>query len=1338
MTNWLRTLLIGGAAAAVVAVGAYFAAPYVRQMLGGTTTTALTGPFTKAAYDANGTPIVGPVHPGDAIQYVLSYAPPASGTSGPATITDTLSANQSYVAGSIQAPGWTWNPSLPYSVGNQTTYSNPGITPSGFLMNVPPPSGSTGTLASPAGDGFTPVPVSAVGHVYSIWHHKPNSALDHTGIMCWKLADFSPCSAAFPINGILGVDATPIWPRAVVVGSKIYFPAGQLSGLTVMEIGVGCWDASSDTSCPFFPVGASVPWNSSMSGSLFSAYIAGLAVDPVTPTHLFLSGNNHIYCVDVSASPTLCLGWSSPPLTGITPIQGLNDLIAGEGSSASQMFVEYNGNTSSPHVACRVMSTGANCPSWSVSSGSAEAIPAALPPPTSVTVINSYGTHPYTANYQILSPMPDTSGSNVVAICDHQALVGAPSCIDTSNGQAHTMPPIFSTLVTLGGPFNGDDDGYNPFSGDAPNGHARQTIAAFHIPGTAQVLYPGYITVNRPFCFDFQTMAACSSFSPDWSSDSTSSASNTTMLRDYGYAVDPTDPAHCLLGLGHAEVVWRFDHNGKTVGGDCNHTAQQPTAQTFHIDMDQYCFNKPQHVTWTNVEIIGRPSALNGGTFVIKDGSGNVLETINVSPTPLTGGEIYPLSIPPVSASGAVTVEFTPSYNGNPPPTAAYQIKLDYVADVNPQICYRVTIKDCTDGVAQADITNKAVYTDPVATHEADVNVGKPLGGKCGPQPCLVLHSALAANGDGTGTLALTGSGPPGFTAKNVTVLSLTPGVTVLPPASHNFPGGNINGTWNLSGLAPGQTITLEATATQPGAGDKGADKCCTSIIILTVPQSTKVDIGIQKTAKKIEPTAVQPGGWQFTVQVTNIGSAITAPAGIVVTDLVPAGLSFTSASGTDWNCGSTFPINSGGTLSCTYTGTAQIAAGAPLPPITIIASELGIPWTQNCASVAFNRETKYSDGNSENNKSCVTGGQQQGQTGGVKVTKKVSSDGIDTSALTFHANLACQPGATTALSLNQMDEYEQTISGLPAGSVCSVTESPPPVPTATKGRDCQWSTTYPNGTQTTVQFAATSMLQILNTLTCGEQNKCDPRSANAESGKCICLYPGMTLNRNETSCSCPNGEALQPGKGCVPPQTLCTGDAHWNGHKCAVCNDGRVWDEHKSTCATSLVCETQSTLPSNGKCLCRYGHMLRDDETSCACPIGSVLVPGLGCEVQQHAACDEASTRADGGKCMCRYDGMTQDAPNHCMCPQGTTLQEGQGCKISCPNSSMTRNTKGECQCPKDQRLKNGVCVKKRSLFGKILDNVHVGVGVGGSTSSPGKTKTQDPRPQQNGVDGR
>ncbi len=63
-----------------------------------------------------------------------------------------------------------------------------------------------------------------------------------------------------------------------------------------------------------------------------------------------------------------------------------------------------------------------------------------------------------------------------------------------------------------------------------------------------------------------------------------------------------------------------------------------------------------------------------------------------------------------------MTVEFTPNYGSNSPPTTDYQLKLNYTADSSPQICYKTTIKDCSDALSQGPVTNKAVYTDANGT----------------------------------------------------------------------------------------------------------------------------------------------------------------------------------------------------------------------------------------------------------------------------------------------------------------------------------------------------------------------------------------------------------------------------------------------------------------------------------------------------------------------------------------------------------------------------------------------------------------------------------------------
>ncbi len=96
----------------------------------------------------------------------------------------------------------------------------------------------------------------------------------------------------------------------------------------------------------------------------------------------------------------------------------------------------------------------------------------------------------------------------------------------------------------------------------------------------------------------------------------------------------------------------------------------------------------------------------------------------------------------------------------------------------------------------------------------------------------------------------------------------------------------------------------------------------------------TQTDLGIQKTM-----TTHGHGqdilGYTYTLVVTNVGAPVNGQNTVTVTDVVPAGLSFASATGTNWSCTGPFPIAAGGTLTCTYTASGTLATGQALPPIT-------------------------------------------------------------------------------------------------------------------------------------------------------------------------------------------------------------------------------------------------------------------------------------------------------------------------------------------------------------------------------------------------------------------
>ena len=125
-------------------------------------------------------------------------------------------------------------------------------------------------------------------------------------------------------------------------------------------------------------------------------------------------------------------------------------------------------------------------------------------------------------------------------------------------------------------------------------------------------------------------------------------------------------------------------------------------------------------------------------------------------------------------------------------------------------------------------------------------------------------------------------------------------------------------------------------------------------------------DIGIQKIG---EVNLNNPkGDYNFTIGVTNRAAPLTGPQTITVTDVVPAGMTFTNVTSVNWTCSPIPgpPIPAGGTLTCTYSGTFPVATNQLLGTISIVGTGGTGPY-ENCASLG------QTDGNSSNDKACVT-----------------------------------------------------------------------------------------------------------------------------------------------------------------------------------------------------------------------------------------------------------------------------------------------------------------------------------------------------------------------------
>ena len=714
--------------------------------------------FTKQAFDANGAPLTGPVAVGQTINYVLSYSPGTT-PSGPVTIDDTLSPNLSYVNPSITAPpGWTWT-TPPYSVGNHETYSNAGFGPGlSFTVNVPV--GGVGDAGNPGEDGTLPIPVG--NRVYGIFHHM-NAG--NAKIMCWELATLATCSgASWPLS--LGSDLmTPTNLRHSVVGTKIYFPSAKVAGSATTP-GVGCWDTVTETPCAFSPLPSGPVWTGTLPAfglpGALDSLVAGIAADQsqgrlfMFATDTLSPGLGRVYCVPLWGS---CTGWTSPTtlnaLPTFTSTYGhRGDMILEEtgAGTATRIYVSH-----AARITCLNISDGSVCTSaW-------------------INVLPS----PAIASLSLAPVFNTTPGSAMTQVCMHTYVNVLPACFDVTNAsQVTPLPGFQAAMNTIGA------EGSWVF------------LETFRIPGTARVLYPSpWLSPSLPLpplCFDFSIDAVCTpvDFTAAWAG-----AVNT--FRDYGYAVDPSQPENCLLGLGDAGILWRFTHSGGT--GDKGCTAN--IKATFDIN-SFFCAIKPSDPAWTTVEIIGRPTEMTGGTITLVNSANATVSTIIVG-----SANSYSVGLPATGANSQLTLNFTPSYTGTP--AAGYQLQLKFNADVDPQICYSATVRSC--GPVSNTATMSAGGPVPQDDAVAELNFGDAMGEACTPgllKVCKVAGPGIAIGtpfdfSAGGSTFTVPAGPSPGGTCVVGPSLAVGSAVTVseFVPAGVTVTGINVAPVSQLSGV---------------------------------------------------------------------------------------------------------------------------------------------------------------------------------------------------------------------------------------------------------------------------------------------------------------------------------------------------------------------------------------------------------------------------------------------------------------------------------------------------------------------------------------------------------
>lgn len=234
----------------------------------------------------------------------------------------------------------------------------------------------------------------------------------------------------------------------------------------------------------------------------------------------------------------------------------------------------------------------------------------------------------------------------------------------------------------------------------------------------------------------------------------------------------------------------------------------------------------------------------------------------------------------------------------------------------------------------------------------------------------------------GAGAIAVTDAPPAGVTFSSVSAVVATDwncgivagAVRCLYIGMGPSAPGELLGTITVTGAAHDiekwENCASVEIDPKTGTDDNLADN--RDCVTLTAEEH-KVDLGIEKTGGT--SPAQQVKDYAFHLTVTNVGDALTGAGVITVTDIVPAGMTFNSAAGTDWTCDAPPPIPQNGMLTCTYTG-AGPSAGQVLPTINIQAIANGSPPFHpfnNCAAVQPAASSGVVDWNPMNDNDCVT-----------------------------------------------------------------------------------------------------------------------------------------------------------------------------------------------------------------------------------------------------------------------------------------------------------------------------------------------------------------------------
>ncbi len=502
--------------------------------------------------------------------------------------------------------------------------------------------------------------------------------------------------------------------------------------------------------------------------------------------------------------------------------------------------------------------------------------------------------------------------------------------------------------------------------------------------------------------------------------------------------------------------------------------------------------------------------------------------------------------------------------------------------------------------------------------------------------------------------------------------------------------------------LVPGPCACPDGTVNQDGLCVKG----------------TPIDLKVEKTGDTSPPADVPWYGWHL--KVTDVTGAINANGIVTITDVVPTGMQFDSATSSppsDWSCNAPPTIPAGGTLTCTYNG-GPITQGQVLSTIDIVARAIGngpYPPITNCAIVGIKPGSDYVDSDPSNDQSCAT----VTKPGGVFIVEKKVQNLTEGNVTGWTYPITSTCGTPSSFSLP--DGGTQTFNDIPFGSSCSVSENtgaiPVPINACKSPRmHPQWSTTY---SPASVTIGTTPVsITVINKLECvpgreGEvivvkhvesklpitlPNLGYPLTVNCGGpDQNLTLYDNIpqTISGLTLPTSCTVTETPPPPPNICPPRTTPT----W-GTSINPASPVPVTTSPTTVTVTNVfscepvktdVCPPPQVLNVDNICACPAPMVPGAVPGQCLCPAPNVMVGG---QCVPPPVCQPPQVMIPGVGCRCPNGGVLVDGicvppPPTCTAPQ---VPNSQGV-CACPSPMTPGAVPGQCLCPDGQVLVGGAC---------------------------------------------